>query len=121
MIATDEAALECDLMETYHIPGYRELPARRAALFAYGLGEGSRIRKKLSGALVGLDTLLLAQIADALNLLVWFQTEACQKGEGRPASITALLRGGTGDAAEAVGFDSEEDFDAWRASRLGGG
>ena len=121
MIATDEAALECDLMETYRIPCYRELPARRAALFAYGLGEGSRIRKKLSGALVGLDTLILAQIADALNLLVWFQTEAGQKGEGRPASITALLRGKPVEQEESVGFDSAEDFDAWRASRLGGG
>ena len=120
MIAVDEAALECDLMETYSIQDYRALPARRAALFAYGLRENSRIKKRLAGASVSLETMLLAVCADALNTLVWFQTEDGRSGENRPVSFARLLRGAD-EEDEAVGFDSPEDYDVWRASRLGGG
>lgn len=118
MIAADEGALACDFMETYRIMDWRALPARQAALFAYGLGEGSRIRRKLSGALVGPETMLLAAIADALNILVWQNTQAGHEGRDQPQSILAQLRGG-GDPAGA-GFDTPEEFDAWRAAMLKG-
>lgn len=119
MIAVDEAALRCDFAETYHILDYRALPARQAALFACGLGEGSRIMRKLSGAPAGTEAVLLAMIADAVRILVWQNTEDGMKGRNQPRSILDTLtqrlarEGGRG-------FDSAEEFEAWRASMLGG-
>lgn len=118
MIAADEGALACDLMETYHIMDWRGLPARRAALFAYGLGEGSRIRRKLRGAPAAPEFLLLAMAVDALNLLVWLNTKAGVEGRDRPESLTKVIMGA--DEKERVGFDSFEEFDAWHASMTGG-
>lgn len=118
MIATDEDALACDMMETYRIADYRALPARRAALFASGLREDSRIRRKISGAPASLETLLLARIADSLAMLVWFGSSDGAEGINRPRSILAALRGDPAEG-ETVGFASAEDFEAWRASMLG--
>ena len=116
MVAADEGALACDFMETYHIMDWRALPARRAALFAYGLREDARIRLKLSGAKARLDTMLLAMAVDALNTLVWQNTQAGHDGRDHPRSVLALLRG---DAeGEKPGFDTAEEFNAWRESIL---
>ena len=117
MIATDEAALRCDFLETYHILDYKALPARQAALFACGLPERSRIMRTLSGTPVGLQEMLLAVIADAVKLLVWQNTEDGLKGRNQPRSILdTLVNGGS----EGQGFDSVEEFRAWRDSMLGG-
>ena len=118
MVAADEGALACDLMETYRIEDWRELPARRAALFAYGLGEGSRIRRKLSGAPAGPETLLLAMIADALNLLVWLSTRDGLEGRNQPRSLMKTMLGEDG-AGDGPGFDTFEEFDAWHAAMTG--
>ena len=118
MIAVDDAALRCDLMEIYHIPDYRALPARQAALFACGLRDGSRIKMALAGAPAPVETLLLAGIRDALWTLVWQNTEDGLAGVRRPASVLdAILH--KGEPQESVGFDSPEDFDAWNASMTG--
>ena len=119
MVAADEGALACDFMETYHIMDWRALPARRAALFAYGLREDARIRLKLSGAKARLDTMLLAMAVDALNTLVWRNTQAGHEGRDHPRSVLALLRGDP--EPEKRGFDTPEEFDAWRNSLLTGG
>lgn len=117
MIAVDEAALQCDFMETYHVPDYRALPARQAALFACGLRSDSRIKMKLAGAKVRPETLLLALIADATRLCAWLQSTDGARGENQPQSITAKLL--PESESETVGFDSPEAFDAWRASMIG--
>ena len=117
MRAVDEAALECDFLEFYRILDYRELPARRAALFACGLPERSRIMMELAGSPVSMDTLLLATIADCLKILVWQQTEDGHKGRNQPKSILDTL---TGRKTEEKGFDTAEEFEAWRRSMLGG-
>ena len=118
MIAADEAALRCDFAETYHILDYRALPARQAALFACGLGSGSRIVKKLSGVDLAPEILLLARIADSVRLLVWQNTEDGHEGRNVPRSILDTL---TGRDRSGAGFDSPEEFDAWRANMMGGG
>ena len=119
MVAADEGALACDFMETYHIMDWRALPARRAALFAYGLREDARIRLKLSGAKARLDTMLLAMAVDALNTLVWQNTQAGHEGRDHPRSVLALLRGDP--EPEKRGFDTPEEFNAWRNSLMTGG
>lgn len=116
MIAVDDAALRCDFMETYHIIDYRALPARQAAMFACGLGEGSRIIRKLSGAAAPLDTLLLAIIADAVRVLAWQNTKDGHEGKNQPKSILEAMTG----QKQTEGFDSAEDFLTWRESMLGG-
>ena len=117
MIAVDEAALRCDFAQTYHILDYRALPARQAALFAQGLDRDSRIRRKLSGESVSLETRLLALVADAVQILIWQRTEDGLKGRNRPKSILAALTADE-NPREPIGFDTPEEFEAWRASML---
>lgn len=117
MIAVDESALICDFAETYRVYDYRALPARTAAVYACGLGQNSRIMQKMGGAKAPIDTLLLAAIADALKILVWQNTADGAKGKNQPQSILASI---LGEEKETAGFDSPEDFDAWRKRMLGG-
>lgn len=112
MIAVDEAALECDLAETYGIFEYRRLPARRVAVFASGLGADSRSARAASGAKVPLNTMLLALIADTLTVLIW------RDKAKRPKLMTELLTGQ--DEGSGTGFDTVDEFDAWRARMVGG-
>lgn len=118
MIAKDEGALSCDFAEVYHIPDWRALPARRAALFAYGLGDNSRIKRILSGQKLSLETRLLTLAVDLLQILVWQNTEDGLKGRNRPKSILSALSGET-EKESGVGFNSAEEFEAWRASLIG--
>lgn len=112
MIAKNESALECDFAETYRIYDYRELPVKRAALFAAGLPADSRIKREISGQKQTLETILLSHIADALRTLVWFQTKDGQKGANRPKSILEEL---TKDTEEKyASFASIEAYEAAR-------
>lgn len=108
----DETALICDFAETYHIYDYRALPVRQAAALAAGLGEDSRIVMEMNGIKHPLRTIYLAEMVDALNILVWFQTENGQKNINRPASVLASLMGDEPETEEQ-GFTSGEDFEAW--------
>lgn len=122
MIKTDEEALICDLAETYQIYDYRQLPTTRVAVFACGLRDDSRIKMKLSGQLVPIDTLLLAGISDKLSTLVWFQTEDGQKGKNRPTSLINLLTNSKEESKkDVVVFDSGEDFVRTRNQLMVGG
>lgn len=120
MVAIDEAALICDMAETYRIYDYRALPARRAALYACGLRADSRIMMRIAGARAPVNTLLLGAIADALKILVWQNTRDGSKGRNRPESILDGLLGRTKEK-ETEGVGTVEDFRVWRDSMLGGG
>ncbi|WP_229782598.1 DUF5361 domain-containing protein [Oceanobacillus indicireducens] len=112
----------CDLAETYQIYDYRQLPTTRVAVFACGLRDDSRIKMKLSGQLVPMDTLLLAGISDKLSMLVWFQTEDGQKGKNRPTSLINLLTNSKEESKkDVVVFDSGEDFVKTRNQLMVGG
>ena len=119
MIATDEAALRCDFLETYHVFDYRALPARQAALFACGLNESSRIKRRLSGLPAPFDTILLAIIADAVKTLVWQRTEDGVKGINKPDSIAKAILDRDAER-DQQGFASVEEYNAWRNSMLEG-
>lgn len=121
MINLDEDALICDLAETYQIYDYRQLPATRVAVFAYGLRDDSRIKMKLNGQIVPLDRLLLASISDSLKTLVWYQTEDGHKGVNRPTSITSLLLDKKEEKNEdIVSYATGKDFEKARKKLLGG-
>lgn len=115
MIRTDEHALMCDFAETYNIYDYKQLRPSQAAIFAVGLSPDSRIKRKLSGQKHTSQTILLACIADALNLLVWFQTKDGHNNTNRPKSIIEEL---TEEKIELSEFDSIEAYEAARAERM---
>lgn len=119
MIAIDEDALICDLAETYHIYDYRRLPPLTVAVFSLGLRENSRIKMKLSGQTVPLETMLLAGIYDRLSMLVWFQTKDGQKGLNRPTSLISLLLKKEQEN-DIVAFSSGEEFEKERRRLIGG-
>lgn len=117
MVATDEDALICDFAETYHIYDYRRLPLTRAAVFACGLGASSRIMMRLSDQRVTTETLLLAQITDGMNQLLWSKTEDAEHDKNRPKSIVSALIG-TAETESEEHFSSGEDFERARRQIL---
>lgn len=114
MIRVDEDALICDLAETYHIYDYRSLPVALVATFSCGLGENSRIKRKLSGEPVPLDSQLLAIIADCLTWLKWAKTEDGAKNRNAPTSFYNALMGYEQKTKQkdpdVVVFDSSDDL-----------
>lgn len=118
MIARDEDALACDFAETYRILDFRALPARKAAQLACGLRPDARIILRMAGLTVSVETLLLAMIADATRTTMWLNTTDAVDGKNQPKSIAAILAG-RGEQ-EGAGFDTAEEFEAWRASMIGG-
>jgi len=119
MISVDEDALVCDLAETYQIYDYKQLPASMVAVFSCGLRETSRIKMKLSGQKIPLDTLLLAGISDNLRLLLWTKTKDGQKNVNRPESIFHKLSENNPREKEEIIFESGEDFEKMRQQLLG--
>lgn len=119
MLNTDEDAVICDLAETYHIYDYRSLPLNMVATFCYGLGQNSRIKRKLSNMEYTTEELLLMNIADYLSILVWQNTADGQKGTNRPKLLTDLLNGKKKE--EALTFDSVEDFELMRQAIIRSG
>lgn len=118
MIAKDEDALACDFAETYHILDFRALPARKAAQLACGLRPDARIMLRMAGLTVSVETMLLAMIADATRTTMWLNTTDAADGKNQPKSIAVILAG-RGEQ-EGAGFDTAEEFEAWRASMIGG-
>ena len=87
------------------------LPLETVAILASGLGENSRIARKISGAKVPLNTLLLAHIVDRLGLLVWQNTKDGKHNKNRPASFVEMInRGDEKEQIKGLSFDTPDDF-----------
>ncbi|MDO4710620.1 MAG: DUF5361 domain-containing protein [Peptostreptococcaceae bacterium] len=114
MVAEDEDALICDLAETYQIYDHKQLPLSKVAVFARGLRDDSRIKMKLSGQTVPLDTLLSAGAVDRLSLLVWMQTKDGQKGIKRPGLLAPVLAGNEKRKEDFIAFSSGKEFEEMR-------
>lgn len=115
MIRTDEDALTCDLAETYHIYDYRAFPIKLIATLAAGLRDDSRIKMRLAGTHVRPSFLLSAMAVDALNILVWQQTEDGHKGRNAPDRIARHLLGEEmKENKNIASFDTPEDFERRR-------
>ena len=115
MIEFDEAALVCDLAETYHIYDYRSLPAKLVATLSAGLRDNSRIKMRVSGAPASQDILLLAAIADRVEM---FRYGFSDQKNAPPASILEEMYGRT-NANGVRGFDTVEEFEATLARLKG--
>lgn len=119
MINEDEDALICDLAEIYNIHDYKQLPLTKVAVFANGLKDDSRIKLKLNGQKLPVDTLLLMGLVDRLSILLWSRTQDGHKGQNRP---TMLLGPSTKvESNDFVIFDSGEDFEKVRNNLIKAG
>lgn len=90
------------------------------AVFCIGLREDSRIKLKMANQRVGIDTLLLALMADRLGLLVWSKTKDGQKGRNQPRSLVDSLSN-VAKEPETLVFESSEDFEKMKNEIIEGG
>lgn len=112
MIELNEDALICDLAETYHVLDYRSLPVQLVATLSVGLREESRIKMLASGLHVTQNTLLLASIADRVEMFRYGFTEAAKSGKKPPAMLVDALVGGTDKKPSGVEkFRTSEEFE----------
>lgn len=87
MIALDEEALICDMAETYNIYNYKSVPCRLLGTLAAGLRDSSRIKQKMAGITSDPQTVMIASILDAVNLIWWSKTEDAEKNRNRPKLV----------------------------------
>lgn len=113
MLNTDEDAVICDLAETYRIYNYKDMPPEKVAIFCNGLRDDSRIKMKMSGQKVKLDTMLLASTVDRLSLLVWAKTKDGQKGRNKPKSLVDGINKPV-KVKEELAFTTGEEFEKIR-------
>lgn len=118
MLREDESAMICDLAETYGILDYKALPVGLLATLCCGLKENSRIKMKLLGMKVSMETILLASIVDKLSFLVWSKTKDAEEGINQPDSIVRILTGHTNER-QILSFATEEEFEAAKARAQG--
>ena len=121
MIAVDEDALICDLMETYHIANMNDYSANFVATLAVGLRDDSRIKKKLSENKFTLEQSLMALLVDAVRINNWLHTKDAQKKRNMPPSIYKQLMGLEKPKEityELRHFDSIEEFQKWHKQRM---
>lgn len=89
MLSLDKNAVICDLAETYNIYDYKRVPGRLLGTLVAGLGDNSRIGKKVNGVRGTVTEVLLAQILDGVRFLCWAQTEDGRKGRHQPQSVAS--------------------------------
>lgn len=104
----DENALICDFAETYRIYDYRSLPVQLVATLAAGLRDDSRIKLRAAGSPVGLETIILATIADNLTLL---RAGFDKKRKDKPFLFTEAINGGQ-KKQKVKGFKTAAEFEA---------
>lgn len=122
MLNIGEDALKCDLAETYHVyvvdwenPPY---PISYLADLANGLGNNSRIRRKINNMTLTLEETFQAIMIDKLSVLIWQNTKDGVKGRNMPESVYRKLEGLDEKAKDEVElFDSEEAFMEWYSSK----
>jgi hypothetical protein len=115
MLRLDRDALICDFAETYHVYDLKALPVQTVALLACGLREDSRIKQKINGTHVPVNTLLLAHIVDRLGILIWQRTKDGQHGRNKPESIAEqLLNTGKRNLNKVDAFETPEEFEEAR-------
>lgn len=118
MLTTDEDALVCDLAETYHVFDYRSMSVQLVAALAAGLSDDSRVKRKIAGMPIALNTLLLARAVDHLAFLAWAKTKDAESGRNHPKSVVSLLMGREPESGDYEVFDSAEAFEAARKQIL---
>ena len=113
MISTDKDALICDLAETYGIFDMESLPVQLVATLSMGLRGDSRIKMKISGAVLSQRDLILSLIADYTALNVWTKTKDSKHGRNKPRPLREIIADSKKEN-EIEGFDTPEEFEIAR-------
>lgn len=102
----------CDLAETYHLFNYRECSPLLVGTLVFGLREGSRVKRKLSGQKLSIEEFLLARIADELRFQSWAgHTKDGKHNRNRPKSLLDQLMGTGKKKEEYATFETMEEFE----------
>ena len=120
MIASGEDDFICDMAEVYHVFDWRGLPLRLAATLAAGLPQDCRVRRKMSGLKVPVNTMLLALISDCLSRLCWWQTKDGQSGHNPPPSMLETLCGEQKKEKYRTFKSGDEFMDYYNSVVMGG-
>lgn len=115
MLAADPDALICDLAETYHVFDMWALPVPLLATLASGLRDQSRIKMQIAGLTYLPMEFVLPQIYDAMVALF-----ADKKARKRDKRLTDAMTKPQRKEEQLEGFDTAEEFDAWRDSIIRG-
>lgn len=119
MLRLDRDALLCDFAEYYHIYDFEALPVKTVALLACGLRDESRIKQKINGTKVPMNTMLLAYAVDRLGILIWQRTKDGAHGRNKPESIVEMLMNtGKQKITQVDAFDTPEEFEEARTRIL---
>jgi hypothetical protein len=123
MISISEEALKCDMAETYHIyitDWYNPpFPLSFIADLACGLGDSSRIKRKIANVKLTLSETLQAVMIDKLSILIWQRTKDGTKGRNLPDSVYRKLEGLDDRKKEDLrSFSSEEEYLEWYNSKM---
>ena len=113
MISADKDLFMCDMVESYGIINYEQLPAVTVAAFAYGLRDDSRIKLKLRGERAPREVSLLCWLIDELRMFRWSLSEDAQNGVSPPEKIYDRLLYPEKFENNNVQwtFEDEEEFD----------
>lgn len=109
----------CDLAEYYGIYDYKGLSVKMLITLIFGLRDESRLKSKLSGNNIPINTYLLGYIADSLAFIAWTKTESAKHNRNRPQSILESWKNAK-DKQEYMSFDSAEEFERVRAEIIKG-
>ena len=104
----------CDLAETYGILDYKGLSLQLVATLVLGLRDNSRVKMKLSGTRIDIQTALLASACDELSFLSWSKTKDAQKNRNKPKSRLQALMGEPKKNSDVVSFDTADEWEAAR-------
>lgn len=108
MIGAERDLIICDLAETYQIYDYHRVPVKTLDTLISGLGPDTRIGMKRSGRKAPINTVLLANIYDALF------TE-----KGKPTKTSLFLVETKHDRSDnKTKFESADDYEAARENIL---
>ena len=119
MVAEAKDALICDFAEYYHIYDFESMKPSRAAIYAWGLPDDSRIKRAMNNQPVTTDLLLKAAMVDRLSLLVWSKTQDAEKGKNQPQSIVAqLLKDDKETKQELTSYATISDYEKARQEMI---
>lgn len=86
------------------------------ATLSVGLGNDSRIKRKMYKLQIGVQEMLLAMIVDGINILIWQNTKDGAKNRNKPESLFKKLTEQEKNKEELEVFDSIEAYERWYAS-----
>lgn len=111
MEALDKDALICDFAQYYNIYDYLQYGVTKAAIYAYGLPEDSRIKKKIQNRSYDMATFWQVAVIDVLKGFRYSFEKCHYKSVEKPESTLDALTGRMNENDNAS-FESKEEFEA---------